>query len=68
MSIGDSIAQYDKVKDYIKLIKEQFFSSNKTLASNLMNKLSIMKLVNPKACLSHNINVGYFSPTKVFGD
>ncbi|XP_059438548.1 uncharacterized protein LOC132171279 [Corylus avellana] len=42
-SIRGSIPPCDKVKDYLKAIEEQFVSSDKALASTLMNKLSIMK-------------------------
>ncbi|KAH7855913.1 hypothetical protein Vadar_030537 [Vaccinium darrowii] len=42
-SIRNSIPSCDKVKDYMKAIEEQFVSSNKALASTLMNKLSGMK-------------------------
>ncbi|KAH7840645.1 hypothetical protein Vadar_019662 [Vaccinium darrowii] len=42
-SIRNSIPSCDKVKDYMKAIEEQFVSSDKTLASTLMNKLSGMK-------------------------
>ncbi|XP_057954113.1 uncharacterized protein LOC131148430 [Malania oleifera] len=38
-SIRGSIPECDYVKDYIKAIEEQFVSSEKALASTLMNKL-----------------------------
>lgn len=40
-SIRRSSPECEKVKDYIKAIEEQFFSSDKTLANTLMNKLSM---------------------------
>ncbi|KAF7113340.1 hypothetical protein RHSIM_RhsimUnG0136500 [Rhododendron simsii] len=42
-SIRNSIPSCDKVKDYMKAIEEQFVSSDKALASTLMNRLSGMK-------------------------
>ncbi|KAF5458961.1 hypothetical protein F2P56_022953 [Juglans regia] len=42
-SIRGSIPDCDKVKDCIKAIEEQFVSSDKALASTLMNKLSVIK-------------------------
>ena len=42
-NIRGSIPECDKVKDYMKAIEEQFVSSDKALASTLMNKLSGMK-------------------------
>ncbi|XP_020098377.1 uncharacterized protein LOC109717112 [Ananas comosus] len=42
-SMRGSIPECDKAKDYLKAIEEQFVSSDKALASTLMNKLSSMK-------------------------
>ena len=52
-SIRGSIPECDKVKDYIKAIEEQFVSSDKALASTLMNKLSIMKHGKSKSVREH---------------
>ncbi|KAF7116953.1 hypothetical protein RHSIM_RhsimUnG0010600 [Rhododendron simsii] len=38
-SIRNSIPPCDKVKDYMKAIEEQFVSSDKALASTLMNRI-----------------------------
>ncbi|XP_020106257.1 uncharacterized protein LOC109722574 [Ananas comosus] len=42
-SIRGSIPKYDKAKDYLKAIEEQFVNSDKVLASTLMDKLSSTK-------------------------
>ena len=47
-SIRDFIPQCAKVKDFIKIVEEQFVSPDKALASTLMQELSSMKLDNTK--------------------
>ncbi|XP_028060693.1 uncharacterized protein LOC114264288 [Camellia sinensis] len=48
-SIRGSISLSDKVKNYMRAIEKKFVSSDKALASNLMNKLSGMKHNNSKS-------------------
>lgn len=52
-SIRGSIPQSNKVKNYMRAIEEQFVSSDKALASTLMNKLSGMKHNNPRSVREH---------------
>ncbi|KAF5482002.1 hypothetical protein F2P56_002604 [Juglans regia] len=52
-NIRGSIPECDKVKDYKKAIEEQFVSSDKALASTLMNKLSVMKHGKSKSVCEH---------------
>ena len=44
-SIRGSILECYKVNDFMKAIDEQFERSKKALASNLMSKLSPMRLI-----------------------
>ncbi|XP_028069257.1 uncharacterized protein LOC114271818 [Camellia sinensis] len=52
-SIRASIPPSDKVKNYIRAIEEQFVSSDKALASTLMNKLSGVKHNNFRSVREH---------------
>ncbi|XP_028108052.1 uncharacterized protein LOC114306929 [Camellia sinensis] len=52
-NIKGSIPPFDKVKNYIRAIEEQFVSSDKALASTLMNELSGMKHNNSKSMREH---------------
>ncbi|XP_028068292.1 putative disease resistance RPP13-like protein 3 [Camellia sinensis] len=52
-SIRGSIPPSDKVKNYMRAIEEQFVSSDKALASTLMNKLSGMKHNNSRNVREH---------------
>ena len=52
-SIRGSIPPSNKVKNYMKAIEEQFVSSDKALASTLMNKLSGMKHNNSRSVREH---------------
>ncbi|XP_028100280.1 uncharacterized protein LOC114299683 [Camellia sinensis] len=52
-SIRGSIPPSDKVKNYMRAIEEQFVSSDKALASTLMNKLSGMKHNNSRSVREH---------------
>ncbi|KAF7149257.1 hypothetical protein RHSIM_Rhsim03G0077200 [Rhododendron simsii] len=52
-SIRNSIPSCDKVKDYMKAIEEQFVSSDKALASTLMNRLSGMKHNSSRSVREH---------------
>ncbi|XP_028054708.1 uncharacterized protein LOC114258900 [Camellia sinensis] len=56
-SIRGSIPPSDKIKNYMRTIEEQFVSSNKALASTLMNKLSGMKHNNSKSVREHIIEM-----------
>ncbi|XP_028080653.1 uncharacterized protein LOC114282201 [Camellia sinensis] len=52
-SIRGSIPPSDKVKNYMRAIEEQFVSSDKALASTLINKLSGMKHNNSRSVREH---------------
>ncbi|XP_028057285.1 uncharacterized protein LOC114261242 [Camellia sinensis] len=52
-SIRGSIPPSDMVKNYMRAIEEQFASSDKALASTLMNKLSGMKHNNSRSVREH---------------
>ncbi|XP_028114160.1 uncharacterized protein LOC114312148 [Camellia sinensis] len=52
-SIRGLIPPSDKVKNYMRAIEEQFVSSDKALASTLMNKLSGMKHNNSRSVCKH---------------
>ncbi|KAF7148069.1 hypothetical protein RHSIM_Rhsim03G0106800 [Rhododendron simsii] len=52
-SIRNSIPSYDKAKDYMKAIEEQFVSSDKALPSTLMNRLSRMKHNSSRSVREH---------------
>ena len=52
-SIRGSISPSDKVKNYMRAIEEQFLSSDKALASTLMNKLLGMKHNNSRSVREH---------------
>ena len=51
--IRGSIEQYEKVKDLIKAIDEQFATSDKALASTLIIKFSTMKLTGVRGVRDH---------------
>ncbi|XP_019245167.1 PREDICTED: uncharacterized protein LOC109225031 [Nicotiana attenuata] len=52
-SIRGSIPNSDKVKAYMKAIDEQFISSDKTLASTLMKRLSSMTFNRSRTVREH---------------
>ena len=52
-SIKDYIPHCENVKYYVKAIEEQFASSEKALASTLLNKLSGVKINAPKSVREH---------------
>ncbi|GAV66929.1 UBN2_2 domain-containing protein [Cephalotus follicularis] len=52
-SIRGSILDCDKVADYMKSVEEQFFRSDKALASTLMKKLSGIRFNNSKSVREH---------------
>jgi hypothetical protein len=56
-SIRGLILKCDKVKDYIKAIKEKFVSFDKELASIMMNKLFVMKPHNSRSVYEHIIKI-----------
>jgi len=52
-SIRGSIEQYEKVKDLIKAIDEQFATSDQALANTLIIKFSTMKLTRVRGVRDH---------------
>lgn len=52
MSIWGFIPEHSKVKNFIKIIEEQFVTSNKVLASTLTKRLLAYSLTILKMCLS----------------
>ena len=52
-SIRGSIPECESVKDYMKAIDQQFETSNKSLASTMMAKLSSMKLTGIRGVRKH---------------
>lgn len=60
-TIRGSISKCDKVKNYLKAVEEQFASSEKTLGSTLLNKLSSMKYYGDKGVREHIMEMGDIS-------
>ena len=52
-SIRGSIEQYDMVQDLLKSIGEQFFTSNKALASTLIMKFSSIRITSVRGVREH---------------
>lgn len=56
-SIRGSILECEKIQDLLKVIGEQYETSDKALASTLMVKLSSMKLIGVKGVRKHIMEI-----------
>jgi hypothetical protein len=56
-SIRGSVDQHEKVQDLLKAIDDQFVTSDKALASNLIMKFSSLRLTNVKGVREHIIEM-----------